>query len=123
MKIKLDQNLGTRGSDLFNAAGHDVCTALAQGLDTAPDEDIWQRTTADGRVLVTLDLDFANTLRFPPSNHPGIAVLRVPEHRGSSLLLQIMRTLVLALASRDIRNKLWLVEPGRIRVYEEEDYR
>jgi hypothetical protein len=29
-------------------------------------------------VLVTLDLDFSNVIRFPPEHYAGIAVLRVP---------------------------------------------
>ena len=99
MKLKLDQNLGVRGCDLFQAAGHDVCTARMQDLDVAADEAIWQRTLAEGRVLVTLDLDFADTLRFPPDDHAGVAVLRVPEHRGSGLLPATMKTLVRALIS------------------------
>jgi hypothetical protein len=31
----------------------------------------------EARVLVTLDLDFSNVLRFPPALYMGIAVLRV----------------------------------------------
>ena len=121
MKLKLDQNLGGRGRDLFEAAGHEVCTARMQGLEVAAEEVIWQRTLAEGRILVTLDLDFADTLRFPPAGHPGVAVLRVPEHRGSGLLPATMKTLVQALSSQPIKGRLWLVEPGRIRVYQQDD--
>lgn len=32
----------------------------------------------EGRAIVTLDLDFANPLRFKPSHFSGIAVLRLP---------------------------------------------
>jgi predicted nuclease of predicted toxin-antitoxin system len=121
VKLKLDQNLGVRGQDLFEAAGHEVCTARTQGLDVAEDDVIWQRTLAEGRVLVTLDLDFADTLRFPPGEHAGVAVLRVPEHRGSGLLPATMKTLVQALSSQLIKGRLWLVEPGRIRIYQAKD--
>jgi predicted nuclease of predicted toxin-antitoxin system len=121
VKLKLDQNLGLRGSDLFEAAGHDVCTAHIQGLDVAAEEAIWRRTLLEGRVLVTLDLDFADTLRFPPGEHAGVAVLRVPEHRGSGLLPATMKTLVQALRSQPIKGRLWVVEPGRQRIYQAED--
>jgi len=29
-------------------------------------------------MVVAGDVDFANTLRFPPGSHPGILVLRLP---------------------------------------------
>jgi predicted nuclease of predicted toxin-antitoxin system len=121
VKLKLDQNLGVRGRELFEAAGHEICTAREQHLDVASDEEIWRRTTAEGWVLVTLDLDFADTLRFPPAQHPGVAVLRVPEHRGASVLPIVMQTLVQALNRERIEGKLWVVEPGRIRIYKEEN--
>lgn len=117
MKIKLDQNLGERGRQVFTAAGHDVCTASAQGLGSASDEEILRRCTAEGRVLVSLDLDFADTLRFPPETHAGVAVLRVPEERGSSLLPAVMAALVQALEKDQITARLWVVEPGRIRIH------
>ena len=60
MKLKLDENLGLRGQDLLAAAGHDVCSVPAQDLCSATDEQIAARCRADGRGIVTLDLDFAN---------------------------------------------------------------
>jgi predicted nuclease of predicted toxin-antitoxin system len=52
MKLKLDENLGSRGRDLLLAAGHDVCTVPAQGLASATDEELASRCKEDGRVRV-----------------------------------------------------------------------
>jgi hypothetical protein len=69
--------------------------------------------------LVSLDLDFTNPLRFQPSQYPGIAVLRLPAKPSAGDLTRLMHTLALALANDSIAGKLWIVEPGRVRVYQE----
>lgn len=117
MKIKLDQNLGERGRKALAQDGHDVCTAGMQNLGTASDDEIWVRCAAEDRILVTLDLDFADVLRFPPENRPGVAVLRVAEHRGSQMIPSVIESLRRALAREDIRGRLWVIEPGRVRIY------
>ena len=66
MKIKLDENIGMRGSELLAERAHDVSTVRDQKLSGAPDENIFAVCAAEGRVLITLDRDFGEVLRFPP---------------------------------------------------------
>jgi hypothetical protein len=47
------------------AAGHDVASVPAQWLSGRPTEKIYAVCLAERRILVTLDLDFSNPLRFP----------------------------------------------------------
>jgi hypothetical protein len=71
----------------------------------------------EGRCLVTLDLDFANPIRFPPAGYSGIAVLRPRSRPTAAGLIDLVRTLTEAVARTDIAGKLWIVEPGQIREY------
>ncbi|MGH8909639.1 MAG: DUF5615 family PIN-like protein [Egibacteraceae bacterium] len=80
MKFKLDEDLGSRTATLFRNAGYDTATVFEQKLSGAADEDILVVCVDEGRILVTLDSDFANPLRFDPAANSGNrgAAARVP---------------------------------------------
>ena len=118
MKLKLDENLGLRGQSILRAEDHDVSTVFQQQLQSASDEVLADVCAKEQRILLTLDLDFANPLRFPPVNTPGIAVLRVTGKPSNDLLLHLVQTFAIALRTMDITGKLWVVEPGRIRIHQ-----
>jgi predicted nuclease of predicted toxin-antitoxin system len=117
MKLKLDENLGVRFAERLRLAGHDVATVVDQGLVSATDQRLIGICGAERRCLVTLDLDFANPLRFDPESHAGIAVLRLDRRPTHTALAFAIDTLVRALDRMDITGKLWVVGGARVRSY------
>ena len=65
MKLKLDENLGSRGAETLRDAGHEVSTVILQHLGSIPDPKLIELCRKERRDLVTLDLGFANPLRYP----------------------------------------------------------
>ncbi|MBI4755334.1 MAG: DUF5615 family PIN-like protein [Betaproteobacteria bacterium] len=117
MKVKLDENLGHQAAQRLHTAGHDVATVSGQGLSGATDETVFGVCAGELRTLITLDFDFAQVLRFPPANTAGIAVLSAPGRMTSGLLDILLGQLVAALRDQPIDGRLWIVEPGRVRIH------
>ena len=77
MRFKLDENLSPTIAGLLSWVGHDAATVAEQGLAGAEDLDIASVCLDEGRILVTLDLDFADVRAYPPHRYPGLIVLRI----------------------------------------------
>jgi predicted nuclease of predicted toxin-antitoxin system len=120
MKFKLDENFGTRTQRLFHAAGHDVETVYGEGISGCSDQRLCDLCWAEGRCLVTLDLDFADVIRFPPARTAGIVVIRVPRNPSLTLLEQLVDQFLEALDRASLEKHLWIVEIGRIRIHQSE---
>lgn len=71
-------------------------------------------------MLVTLDLDFSNVLRFPPREYAGIVVLRLPHPIELAAIRQRTRVLLQAAENEYLSGRLWIVEQDRIREYNPE---
>jgi predicted nuclease of predicted toxin-antitoxin system len=117
LNFKLDENLDPRLVSMFEQAGHTADTVLAERLSGAEDEAVYQICCREARCLVTLDLDFANPLRFAPEPASGMIVLR-PKRPTFSAIRQAVASLLPVLDQRPVQGRLWIVEPGRIREYE-----
>jgi predicted nuclease of predicted toxin-antitoxin system len=77
LKFKTDENLPLEAATTLRGSGFDVETVWDESLSGADDETIANSVRAEARILLTLDLDFANIRAYPPEQHPGIIVLRL----------------------------------------------
>lgn len=114
--IKLDENLPARHLNVAREAGFDAESVRSEQLNGAEDTSLFEHCRTEERSLVTLDLDFSDPLRFPPAGTAGTIILR--PHRLSPgeldlLLVQVLKRLRI----ETVGERIWIVEPGRIRMY------
>jgi predicted nuclease of predicted toxin-antitoxin system len=115
LKFKVDENLPVECAEYLQASGHDAETVDAEALSGSPDPLLFDRCRDENRILVTLDLDFANIQTYPPRTHSGVVVFR-PPNQDKRTLLSLVKRLSEMLASRSPKGQLWIVEADRIRV-------
>jgi predicted nuclease of predicted toxin-antitoxin system len=118
MKFKLDENFGQRTQDIFKKAGHDIHTVREEGLAGASDNSIYTICRQEQRCLITLDLDFADVIHFPPQTTGGIIVIRTPRNQNLSTLESLIRQFLQALKQDHVEGQLWIIEPNRIRIHQ-----
>lgn len=87
-------------------------------MSGAPDERVYEVCRDEGRVIVTLDHDFGQTLRFPPEVTAGIVVLECKGRVTPTMILARLTEFITLLRARPIESELWIVEPGRVRIHE-----
>jgi predicted nuclease of predicted toxin-antitoxin system len=120
MKVKLDENLGNKGKEIFFRYGHDVSSVSDQKLESTPDDDLIKICNQEQRCIVSLDLDFSNVLVYKPSKYTGIAVIRLPKNSGTDVLYEMVETLAQKMKEVNIQGKLWIVQKNGIREYQED---
>lgn len=114
MRFKIDQNLPTEYAVLLRESGFEADTVDDEGLGGADDSLIAERSRRETRILITLDLGFSDIRSYPPSEHPGIIVIR-SKAQDKTTLLSILRRVIVVLQARLPEGQLWMVEADRIR--------
>ena len=76
MKLKLDENLSRHLKPTLVSLGHDVMTVANEGLLSQPDTVVAAAASGESRILLTLDVEFADLRKYPPGTHPGVVLFR-----------------------------------------------
>lgn len=117
MRFNFHENLPGELATLFVEAGHEVVTVLNEQIGGATDPGIAAICLSEGRILVTLDTDFADIRAYPPQGYPGIVVFRL-SRQTRDYLLEIGASLLRELSGTSLQGQLWTVEDVRTRIRE-----
>lgn len=113
-RLKLDENLPSRAALVLREAGHDVSTTIEEGLGGASDAALAHACAREDRVLITLDLDFADIPTYGSPESPGIVVLRLP-HQDVASICSLLERAAHELGETSLRGGICILEPQRIR--------
>jgi predicted nuclease of predicted toxin-antitoxin system len=115
MRFKVDENLPIEVAEMLRQVGHDAATVLEQHLGGSHDAQLATLRQLEGRILVTLDMDFSDIRNYPPAEFPGLVVLRLRQ-QDKPYVLDVFMRLVQVLHQEPIEGQLWIVEEDRIRI-------
>lgn len=119
MQFLLDADLSPRLARIFAEFGHEAIHVDIALPPRAVDGVVANLARGTGRCLVTGDFDFADVREFEPAKYAGIVVLTLPARAGMPYVVALVREFLAELPRLgDLRGKLLIVEPGRIRVRE-----
>jgi predicted nuclease of predicted toxin-antitoxin system len=115
VKFLLDENLSRRQASRLRDNGHDAVAVVEESLGGASDLVVRSAAISSKRILVTLDADFGNIIRYPPQGTPGIIWLRLHPPTESKIGQALDRCLD-KLGKNDLTGKLVVVDEDKIRV-------
>ena len=76
MLFKIDESMPTSLAPLLAGLGHDAHHVEDEGLRAKMDPIVAAAARAEGRILLTLDVEFADIRKYPPGSHPGVVLFR-----------------------------------------------
>jgi len=114
LKLLLDENLSLAVCVFVRCLGHDAIGVAELGHAGASDPEFFALAREQRRVLVTLDADFANILRFPPKSTYGIIRLKV-HPAVDELIIKQLRLSLQMLADLDLTGRLAVAEGSKVR--------
>ncbi len=109
-RLLIDEDVPRSTGRVLRANGHDAVDVRIIGLRGCSDTEVFERAQQERRTLVTCDLGFGNVLRFPPSAHAGVIVVRIPDEVSVSTFNDELLRALSALSGEALQGALIIVE-------------
>ncbi|MBD2597779.1 hypothetical protein BCD64_13635 [Nostoc sp. MBR 210] len=77
MKFLADMGISLRTISWLRSGGYDVVHLRDEGLQRLPDNEILIKARTERRILLTVDLDFAQLLAVSGDNLPSVILFRL----------------------------------------------
>ena len=114
MKFKIDENLPVETTAIFQQAGHDAETFHLENLTGTDDQRLSAVCRNENRILITLDIGFADIRTYPPNEFPGFIIIR-SKRQDKPYILGVIQKIIPSIENEKLKGKLWIVEAGRVR--------
>ena len=82
MKFLADMGVSPRCVEWLRAQGHDAVHLFEQGLHKSPDSEILCKAKYEGRIVLTMDLDFSRLVsKVNADDLPTVVIFRLSDQR------------------------------------------
>ncbi len=95
-------------------AGHDAAHLSEQGLHRLPNGDIFRKARAEGRVVITFDLEFGEIAAASGGEHASVIIFRLTIARPEHVIAHLYK--VLTDSSDDLREGAVISVDGGMRL-------
>jgi len=112
----IDEDMPRSTAKLLVYSGYEAFDIRDHQLRAAPDNKIFQFPQSLQAVLITGDMGFSNSLKFPIGTHHGIMVAHFPNHISTQELNSRLLEAINALVEEDFPGNLIMIDPGKIRI-------
>lgn len=115
MRFLADMGVSLRVVEWLRSRRHDVVHLRERGLQRLSDAAIFEKATAEGRVVLTFDLDFGEIVALSGGATTSVIVFRLRNARAGNVIARLER--VLSESEDALRSgAVVIVEDGRHRV-------
>lgn len=115
MRFLADAGISPKTIEFLLGLGHDAVHVRTVGLERAEDSQLVKVAAADGRVVLTFDLDFGEILALGVLDRPSVITFRLSDARADSVNRHLTVVLMERTAELDA-GALVLIEDARYRV-------
>ncbi len=112
----IDEDIHRSVVKVLEKLGHHVKDARDEGLRGRSDDEIFRFAQIHKAVILTADLDFSDTIRFPLGSHHGIVILRFPNELSTTRINTELTKIFKDFSDQDFKGNLIIVSPGKIRI-------
>jgi predicted nuclease of predicted toxin-antitoxin system len=77
MRFLADMGISLRTVEWLRSQGYDIVHLRDEGLQRLPDPEILEKARLENRILLTIDLDFAQLLATLQSSLPSVILFRL----------------------------------------------
>jgi predicted nuclease of predicted toxin-antitoxin system len=85
MRFLADAGISPMTAQYLRDSGHDVVHVRDLAMQRASDTSIIERARADGRIVLTFDLDFGALLALGVVNRPSVVIFRLSDERADAV--------------------------------------
>jgi len=113
LKFLLDADMPRSSGEVIRRLGFDIEDVRDIGMRAARDKEIIEYALKHNRIVITMDTDFGEVLRYP--EHPGAVILRFPYAFTSKEINERLEEFFKSVSEDDLIGMITIVELSRYR--------